>query len=172
MPPIVLTLLQGLFLLLLYIFVARAVRAVLRDISAPAPARPAQQRRTQRVTQPPAARAAQGAQGKGKKPKKGQPKRIAPGELVVHTPDHQPHVLALDGTTVTVGRSPEATVTLDDPYVSDHHAKMYRDGEEWLVVDEGSTNGTFLNQQKVTSATPLAAGDQLSIGKTVIEVRK
>lgn len=56
--------------------------------------------------------------------------------------------------------------------MSERHARVYREGDEWLVSDLGSTNGTLLNQVKVTSPTPIAAGDQLRIGKTVIEVRK
>jgi pSer/pThr/pTyr-binding forkhead associated (FHA) protein len=73
---------------------------------------------------------------------------------------------------VTFGRASESTVAVADPYVSDHHAHVFHDGQDWLVEDLGSTNGTFLNQVKVTSPTPIEAGDQLGIGKTVVEVRK
>jgi pSer/pThr/pTyr-binding forkhead associated (FHA) protein len=49
---------------------------------------------------------------------------------------------------------------------------VFHDGRHWVVEDLGSTNGTFLNRVKVTSPTPIAAGDQLGIGKTIVEVRK
>jgi pSer/pThr/pTyr-binding forkhead associated (FHA) protein len=154
-PPIVLTLLQGLFLLLLYVFVARAVRAVLRDLrAAPPTARVAHQRTAPR----PAARE--------------RPRR-QPGELVVHLADSRPKVVALNGgADVSFGRAGNVTVNLNDPYVSDRHAHVFHDGQNWVVEDLGSTNGTFLNRVKVTSPTPIAAGDQLGIGKTIVEVRR
>lgn len=155
MPPIVLQLLQGLFLLLLYVFVARAVRAVVRDLrAAAAPVRAAAPRPTPKSA--PRERA-----------------RRPAGELVVHMPDSRPQVIQLNGgSEVTFGRAAESTVRIADPYVSDHHAHVFHDGRDWLVEDLGSTNGTLLNQVKVTSPTPIEAGDQLGIGKTVVEVRK
>lgn len=154
MPPIVFTLVQGVFLLLLYLFVARAVRWVWRDVSSP-----------MRAAAPaPAPRRSRSA-GKSKT-------RTDPRELVIHTPQGRPRVVRLDAHDVTFGRAEGSTVLLDDPYISDHHARVFlRDGE-WCIADLGSTNGTFLNQVKVTAATPIAAGDQLGIGKTTVQVRK
>lgn len=156
MSPFVFTLGQGLFILLLYLFVWRAVRAVWRDIAvAPRPA------------------AAPARKSKSRGPGGGKRKeRAAPGELVIHVPEGRPRVVRLDSHDVTFGRAPASTVTLDDPYISDHHARIFlRDGQ-WCVADLGSTNGTFLNQAKVTTPTPIAAGDQLGIGKTTVQVRK
>ena len=172
MPPIVFTLLQGLFLLLLYIFVARAVRAVIRDVSAaptsnPAPSAP---RRASRSAQPAGKPGRKSRDDSGHKQER--PKRIAPRELVVHSPDGRPRVLPLDGSEITFGRGEHVSVALGDPYTSDQHARVYNDGRRWLVADLGSTNGTFVNQVKVTAPTPIAAGDQLGIGRTVVEVRK
>ncbi|HWB71074.1 MAG TPA: FHA domain-containing protein [Egibacteraceae bacterium] len=164
MPPLVLTLLQGLFLVLLYLFVARAVRAVLRDLSAAqperAPARAPTPRRPapRRPTAPPARRE--------RRP------RGRPAELVVHGPQGRPRVVQLDSGDVTFGRSEAATVMLVDAYVSDRHARVFQEGDDWLVADLGSTNGTYLNQVKVTAPTPIAAGDQLAMGKTTVEVRR
>jgi pSer/pThr/pTyr-binding forkhead associated (FHA) protein len=156
MPPIVFVALNGLFLLLLYVFVARAVRTVVRDVvRPPAPARVAAQRAPARPTAPTAPRKS----------------RSQPRELVVHVPDGRPRVLPLEGE-IRFGRAATCTVVLADTYVSEQHARVYADGDEWLVADMGSTNGTFLNQAKVTSPAPLAPGDQLGIGKTVVEVRK
>ncbi len=156
MPPIVFALVQGLFLVLLYLFVARAVRAVWRDVSgtsvaaaaAPAKSRPAKASTSKRK------------------------QRTPPRELVIHTPQGRPRVVRLDAHDVTFGRSETSTVALDDAYISDHHAKVFLADGEWRITDLGSTNGTFLNQVKVTSPTTLSAGDQLGIGKTTVQVRK
>ena len=155
MPAIVITLLQGLLLLLLYLFIARAVRAVLRDVATTAPAA----RTNARPRPDPPARPSRS-------------KRTPPGQLVVHRSDSRPQVVTLDGTSVIFGRAADATVRLSDPYTSDRHAKVHREGGEWMVSDLQSTNGTFVNQVKISRPTPLAAGDQLGIGRTVVEVRK
>lgn len=175
MPPIILTVLQALFLLLLYVFVARAVRAVVKDVS-PASARPKRPR--------PAGQSGSATKkGRGNSARANaaqvaarqhsdKPPRIAPREIVVHSPSGAPRVIGLGTDTITFGRNPHSTVRLDDPYSSDQHARIYHDGRRWLIADLGSTNGTFLNQVKVSEPTPIAAGDQLGIGKTVVEVRK
>lgn len=179
MAPIVLPLLQGLFLLLLYLFVWRIARAILRDLRASATAPKGATRPTTRQSaRPPAApaaapsprpKAAPAAPARGAK----EPQRVVPGEIVVHRAGGAPRVLPLDGQAITFGRAAPATIVLDDPYVSDQHARIAREGEAgWVVTDLGSTNGTFLNQVKVTRPTPLAAGDQLGIGKTTVEVRR
>jgi pSer/pThr/pTyr-binding forkhead associated (FHA) protein len=157
MPPIILWLLQGIFLLLLYVFVWRAVRAVVRDLrtTAATPQRP----RQRRAAPEPAAVAP-------------EPRRALPSQLVVHYPDGRPQVIELTGSPVLFGRSPSCTVRLDDPYVSDDHARVYKADGGWMVADLKSTNGTFLNRVKVTSPSQIAAGDQLGIGKTIVEVRK
>lgn len=159
MPPLVLTLLQGLFLVLLYLFVARAVRAVLRDLSAAQPERAPARAPAPRRPAAPTARRERRPRGR-------------PAELVVHGPQGRPRVVRLDSGDVTFGRSEAATVMLVDAYVSDRHARVFQDGDDWLVADLGSTNGTYLNQVKVTTPTPIAAGDQLAMGKTTVEVRK
>lgn len=157
MPPIILWLLQGFFLLLLYIFVWRAVRAVVRDLrTAGTSPRPVRTRRSQPEPAAPSAAT----------------RRAAPSQLVVHIPNGRPQVVDLGGDAVLFGRSPSSTIRLEDPYVSDDHARIYRADGTWMVADLKSTNGTFLNRVKVTTPTQIAAGDQLGIGKTVVEVRK
>lgn len=181
MAPIVLPLLQGLFLLLLYLFVWRIARAILRDLrasaSAPKGSRPPATRPA--APAPPPAAKPPAAPGGGRKRAQTransstQPQRVSPSEIVVHRAGSSPRVLPLDGQAITFGRAAPATIVLDDPYVSDQHARIAREGDAgWVVTDLGSTNGTFLNQVKVTRPTPLAAGDQLGIGKTTVEVRR
>lgn len=94
------------------------------------------------------------------------------GQLVVHIPDGRPRIIDLEQDAILFGRSPSSTVRLEDPYVSDDHARIYQADGSWMVADCKSTNGTFLNRVKVTTPTQIAAGDQLGIGKTIVEVRK
>jgi pSer/pThr/pTyr-binding forkhead associated (FHA) protein len=158
--PIVLPILQGLFLVLLYLFVWRVARAIIRDVRASSGAgRQAAVRQAPVEAPAPARRPQQAA-------------RREPRELVVHGPG-RPVVIPLNGSDVTFGRAAPATVVLDDPYVSDRHARIAHEGSNgWVVTDLGSTNGTFLNQVKVTRPTPIQAGDRLGIGKTTVEVRR
>lgn len=160
MPPIILVLLQALFLILLYVFVARAVRAVVRDVNrAAAPARVPSAAARPRPAARPSAPADRRTKGRAR-------------ELVVHSPGDRPRVIALDGREVSFGRGDDCTVPLADSYASERHARVYPSDGEWFVSDLGSTNGTYLNKAKVTSPTPIQPGDQLGIGKTVVEVRK
>ncbi|MPZ87553.1 MAG: FHA domain-containing protein [Nitriliruptorales bacterium] len=167
MAPILLTLLQGMFLLLLYLFVWRVARTIIRDLRSTSP--PPRPSAAAAAAQRPSGRQPRsGGQSKGGRQSRGQPR-----ELVIHRSGAPPRVLALDGPEVSFGRSSPSTVVLDDPYVSDRHARIWHDGSSgWVVSDLGSTNGTFLNQVKVTRPTPIAAGDQLGIGKTTVEVRR
>ncbi|MGH9005132.1 MAG: FHA domain-containing protein, partial [Acidimicrobiia bacterium] len=72
---------------------------------------------------------------------------------------------------VTIGRAPGCSVALaDDTFVSQLHARVYvRDGQPF-VEDLGSTNGTFLNQARLTKTQRLRKGDRLQIGQTILEV--
>ena len=56
--------------------------------------------------------------------------------------------------------------------MSSFHARIYRHDSGWYVEDLGSTNGTYLNQKRVTSPAELRAGDRVKIGKTTLELRR
>jgi hypothetical protein len=68
------------------------------------------------------------------------------------------------GERTTIGRSPDCDVFLDDVTVSRKHAVLVREGGRYLLEDEGSLNGTFLNRRRIESAE-LSDGDELQIGK-------
>ena len=74
---------------------------------------------------------------------------------------------------VTLGRSPACVVVLaNDSYASSVHARVYRlDGEVWLE-DLGSTNGTFINEERLGDPVRLQRGDKVKVGSTVLEVRR
>ena len=72
---------------------------------------------------------------------------------------------AIDESPITIGRSPECGIFLDDVTVSRKHAVFTKgDGDRWQIEDQGSLNGTFVNRRRVESAE-LEDGDELQIGK-------
>ena len=68
------------------------------------------------------------------------------------------------GPMVTIGRLPDNTVVIDNPAVSSHHACVFRDGEDFVVEDLQSTNGTFVNSTRVVRET-LHHGDVVLVGQ-------
>jgi FHA domain-containing protein/zinc ribbon protein len=70
----------------------------------------------------------------------------------------------LEGSRVTVGRSPDCEIFLDDVTVSRKHAALTKDGDGFSIQDEGSLNGTFVNKKRVEGAQ-LEDGDEIQIGK-------
>ena len=70
----------------------------------------------------------------------------------------------LTGEQMTIGRSPEADVFLDDVTVSRDHAVLVRRRGDWYLDDSGSLNGTYVNRQRIDSHR-LEDGDELQVGK-------
>ncbi|HEX9776395.1 MAG TPA: FHA domain-containing protein [Actinomycetota bacterium] len=149
MPPLVLTTLKFLFIALLYLFIARAVRVIYLDLVGP------------RVggRRQPKKKAASGR-------RRGHPKSVAVTEA-----DKPMRTYPLN-EELTIGRGDVVDVPLDDTYVSTRHARLFVKNGSWFLEDLGSTNGTYLNRIKVTSPSPVAVGDEVRIGKTLIEVRR
>ena len=71
------------------------------------------------------------------------------------------------GLMESIGRLPDNTVVIDNPAVSGHHACVFREGERFIVEDLGSTNGTFVNDRKVTRQE-LRHGDVMLVGKHLL----
>ena len=72
---------------------------------------------------------------------------------------------------ILIGRADDSTLVLTDDYASTRHARLSPRGPEWYVEDLGSTNGTYLDRAKVTTAVRVPMGTPVRIGKTVIELR-
>jgi len=71
----------------------------------------------------------------------------------------------------TLGRAPASTIRLDDHKVSTNHAVIRLEGTAVIFQDLNSTNGSFINEARVTGSRPLQPGDQLRVGDTVLAVR-
>ncbi len=153
MPDLVLDLLKYVFLAVLYIFIARAVRAIYLELRPAGTAAPAPRRSAPQPT--PAPR---------NKTKSFRKASVVEGDKKGRSFDL--------GEEFTIGRADKCHLVLDDSYVSQMHARIFARDGSYLVEDLGSTNGTYLNRRRITSPTQLQRGDHLKIGKTVLEMRR
>jgi len=159
MSALTLLLIRLAFLAILWLFVIAAVGVVRTDMFGVAGAG-RKARKGQR--QPKPARAARNA-------------RNARGEahrLLVTAGALAGTSLGLTDQQITVGRANDATLVLNDDYASSRHARLFPQDGQWIVEDLGSTNGTYLDRQKVTQPTPVPVGVPIRIGKTVLELRR
>ncbi len=147
-----LTILKLCLLLLLYLFFFRVLRAVWVEIKGPAMVAPTTSRRAERRE-----RRAVRASGQ-------------PALHIVDPPEQRGQVFALEDE-MTLGRAPGCQITLEDSFVSQVHARIFTSDDQVLVEDLGSTNGTYLNRQRVSGPMPLQRGDRLQVGNTVVELR-
>jgi pSer/pThr/pTyr-binding forkhead associated (FHA) protein len=157
MPPIFLLAVKVAFLIVLYLFVARAVRAVVLDVFGPR----AERRRPKgnRTPSRPVPR-----------PGPSRPSRRLPREVVLNDEGGRRTVPLKD--SLTVGRAATCDLVVADTYVSNVHARIFsRDGSWWLE-DLGSTNGTYLNRSRVSAPTAIGPGDQVRMGKATLELRR
>ncbi|HHY07504.1 MAG: FHA domain-containing protein [Lawsonella sp.] len=79
--------------------------------------------------------------------------------------------ISLGTQPVLLGRADDSTLVLNDDYASGHHARFIPRGDDWYLEDLGSTNGTFLDHDRVTTAVKVPLGTPVRVGKTVIELR-
>ena len=153
-----LTILKLCLLVLLYLFFLRVLRAVWAEVKAPRPAVAA-------AGAPAAVAAAPAAKVKKQKRPRGQASRLT----VIDPPEQRGRSFPL-GQELSVGRAAGCVITLDDTYVSQLHARVFQQDSQVFVEDLGSTNGTYLNRQKVSGPMVMGRGDQLMVGNTVMEL--
>ncbi|HKY05674.1 MAG TPA: SpoIIE family protein phosphatase, partial [Blastocatellia bacterium] len=89
--------------------------------------------------------------------------------FIVRPKDYEPSTVKLDKMRLTIGRSSRNDICIGDPFASRLHAELVSEGDNVLLVDNGSANGTYLNGQRVTGAIRLEVGDLIRIGETEIE---
>ncbi|TPG35118.1 FHA domain-containing protein FhaB/FipA [Mycolicibacterium hodleri] len=155
MQGIVLQLTRVGFLLLLWLFIWSVLRILRTDIYAPTGAVMVKRGLALRGTL---------------LPSRGQA-RNTPRQLVVTEGALTGTRIQLGAQPVLIGRADDSTLVLTDDYSSTRHARLSPRGSEWYVEDLGSTNGTYLDRAKVTTAVRVPMGTPVRIGKTVIELR-
>ncbi|WP_404430230.1 FHA domain-containing protein [Microbacterium lacus] len=80
--------------------------------------------------------------------------------------------LPLGNEPLTIGRSSESGLVIRDDYTSSHHARLVLWGEQWMLQDLDSTNGTWHNGERVASPVPVNVGAPIKVGATTFELRK
>jgi len=154
-PESVLTILKFCFLALLYLFLYRVVRVVIAELRAPTPA--------------PAPTAARTTPAPGKEP---TGRGRGPARLRILEPAARRGETFVLPDELTVGRGGGCGIVLDDTFVSQVHARVFRRGGDVYVEDLGSRNGTLLNGKQVGSAQRLRRGDRVQFGRTVAEAMR
>jgi hypothetical protein len=142
----------GLFALL-FLFIWRSMRWVVRGLSV--------------------AEEASAAGRGGRRPRDTAP-TLPPGPstlLVKGQSDAKPRTMRLSAS-MTIGRAPECELRIEDTYASQQHARLFAKNNSWFVEDLGSTNGTFVNDQKLAAPAMLQPGDKVRVGQTVMELRR
>jgi hypothetical protein len=159
MNALTLTLIRVAFLAVLWLFVIAAIGVVRTDLlgTVAAKARRARQPAPPQPLRP---------------PRPARPGRGTPRFLVVTEGGLSGMSIDLTDQQITMGRANDATLVLNDDYASSYHARIFPQDGQWLVEDLGSTNGTYLDRQKVIRPTPVPIGVPIRIGKTVLELRR
>jgi hypothetical protein len=160
MNALTLTLLRVAFLAVLWLFVIAAIGVVRTDLLGTVTAK-VRRGRSQQAPAP-----------QPKAPRPAKPGRGTPRFLVVTEGALSGMSIDLADQQITMGRANDATLILNDDYASTYHARIFPQDGQWLVEDLGSTNGTYLDRQKVARPTPIPVGVPIRIGKTVLELRR
>jgi pSer/pThr/pTyr-binding forkhead associated (FHA) protein len=169
MTALTLTLIRLAFLAVLWLFVIAAVGVVRTDLFGNAASSVSSRRQARKQRQ---ARPRQAQPPKPPRPQRSRNPRSAPQQLLVTAGALAGTSLGLADQQITIGRANDATLVLNDDYASTRHARLFPQDGQWIVEDLGSTNGTYLDRQKVTQPTPVPVGVPIRIGKTVLELRR
>jgi pSer/pThr/pTyr-binding forkhead associated (FHA) protein len=167
------------FLFLLWVFVFAVIYALRSDLFGPHARRPepAPQSASPFPYSPPAATAPPApAAAPPQLPQAANAKTVATtrtaSRLVITSGAKAGTQLPLTQEQLTIGRSSESGLVIRDDYTSTHHAKLMLWGDEWMLQDLDSTNGTFLDGVRVTVPTRIPLNTPVRIGTTSFELRR
>jgi hypothetical protein len=159
MSEIALTVIKVLFLALLWLFIASAVSVIRSDLfgrTVPTPGSIDLDPQPLEEPAPP--------------PKKTRRTRGAPRVLVITQGSQTGQSAALADGPVLIGRGADASLNLDDDYVSTRHARVVSNADGVYLEDLGSTNGSYVNGARITAPTTITLSDTLRIGRTVMRL--
>jgi len=157
MSEIALTIIKVAFLALLWLFILSAVSVIRSDLFGK-PVRASDQPQPQELeTPPPPSR-------------RGRRQRGEPRVLMISQGSQAGLSAELAGGMIMIGRGADCQLILDDDYVSTRHARVVASPNGIYVEDLGSTNGTYVNGQRITAPTTITLADSVRIGKSVLRL--
>jgi pSer/pThr/pTyr-binding forkhead associated (FHA) protein len=154
MTDALLNALKLILLALIYLFFGRVLWAVWSEVRTPVM---------------PAARVGGGGSTRGRAKKLAG--KGVPTFVVIEPKQHRGATYTLSNV-LTIGRLEDDDIMIDDDsFISSHHARIEVRPEGAWVVDLGSTNGSFVNGQRLTGERSVRKGDRIQVGSTVLEMR-
>jgi pSer/pThr/pTyr-binding forkhead associated (FHA) protein len=157
MSEIALLIIKVVFLALLWLFILSVVSVIRSDLFGRT-VRAAEQPQPQELETPPAP------------PRKSKRQRGQPRVLTISQGRQAGLSADLAGGVIMIGRGADCQLILDDDYVSTRHARVVGTPNGIYVEDLGSTNGTYVNGQRITAPTTITLSDTVRIGKTMLRL--
>jgi hypothetical protein len=157
MSEIAVTVIKVLFLALLWLFILSAVSVIRSDLFGRTVTAPDQPEPRELESPPPPL-------------KKTKRQRGAPRIFVITQGNQAGESAELAGGVIMIGRGADCQLILDDDYVSTRHARVVAGENGIYAEDLGSTNGTYVNGQRITAPTTITMSDTVRIGKTVMKL--
>jgi pSer/pThr/pTyr-binding forkhead associated (FHA) protein len=157
MSEIALLIIKVAFLALLWLFILSAVSVIRSDLFGKT-VRASDQPQPQELETPPPP------------PKKAKRQRGQPRVFMISQGNQAGLTADLAGGVIMIGRSADCQLILDDDYVSTRHARVVGAPTGIYIEDLGSTNGTYVNGQRITAPTTITLADTVRIGKTMLRL--
>ena len=166
------------FLVLLWFFVFAVVYSLRADLFGvkvrrmPDPAGAAAAPAAAAPAAAPPAKAPAAAPAPAPSPKGGPATTSTASRIVITSGPKTGLELPLGNEPLTIGRSSESGLVIRDDYTSSHHARLVLWGDQWMLQDLDSTNGTWHDGARVSSPVPVNIGAPIKVGATTFELRK
>jgi pSer/pThr/pTyr-binding forkhead associated (FHA) protein len=157
MSEIALLIIKVVFLALLWLFILSVVSVIRSDLFGRT-IRTSDQPHPQELESPPPP------------PKKVKRQRGQPRVFTISQGNQAGLSADLGGGVIMIGRAADCQLILDDDYVSTRHARVIGTPDGIYIEDLGSTNGTYVNGQRITAPTTITLADTVRIGKTMLRL--
>ena len=155
MSEIALTVIKVLFLALLWLFILSAVSVIRSDLFGRAVPTPDEPQELESPAPP---------------PRRSRRQRGEPRIFTITQGAQAGESAELGAGVVLIGRGADCQLILNDDYVSTRHARVVSTEDGFYVEDLGSTNGTYVNGQRITAPTTITMSDTVRIGKTILKL--
>jgi hypothetical protein len=89
-------------------------------------------------------------------------------QFVMHSGPNTGKIYPLEAPEIIIGRDASNVIAINDAEVSRKHAKLILQNSVYVIQDLGSTNGTFINGQRITTSQELKPGDTVTLGENIV----